>query len=439
MIQIAPDRLCDRAAEAATLGSMIVDHKVIPAVLEYLTADSFFLEEHNCIFQAVVDLWRQNPGGAVDGLLLRSRLDESGKLKDVGGLDYLQQVVDTVPYSSNAIHYARRVLAKQRYRRLVAAAEQIERTITNGGDVDEQTVEVQRLAMSLDCDQTASSVFDVSKHATQVALDTQNGSDAIPTGFVALDRIITGMNPGELDLIAARPSMGKTALACGIALNVAKAGKHVLFVTLEMSARSLIERLIAMLAGVCLKAIKSGPPQDVLNQFYEGSLALEKLPITIVENATTPEKQAAIVQAQKQGAGADVIMVDYLGLMDSGEKTRSRNDEVSAISKKLKHMAQRYGVAVLALSQLNRDCEHRDNRRPRLSDLRDSGSLEQDADVTIFLHREDYYRRQNDPETTDFDGLAEIIVAKQRNGPTDVARMIFLQEQIRFVDYVGVQ
>jgi len=357
-------------------------------------------------------------------------------LEDAGGLDYLRRVMESEPTAENVQFYARCVAQRQRYRELVAALEQMEKAANEGGDVDGQVAEVQRLAMSLDCQQTASNVFDVRKVATQVALDTQNGVTAIPTGFHGVDRIITGVSPGDLDLIAARPSMGKTAFACGIALNLAQAGKRVVVFTLEMSARALIERFIGMLAGVSLKTVKSGNcPQDIRDQFYQGSLDLKKLPLTIVENATVPERQAAFIQQLQQAEGVDVVVVDYIGLMDSGKKTGNRNDEVSAISKGLKHIAQRYGVAVLALSQLNRDCERREHRRPRLSDLRDSGSLEQDADITMFIHRDDYYRKQQDPETTELDGLAEIIVAKSRNGPTGVAKLVFLEEQIRFVDY----
>lgn len=435
MIQIDVDRLCDRASEAATLGSMLLSHKVIPAVLERVSADSFFLEEHKRIFEGIVGLWQQNPGGAVDGLLLRSHLEHANELVDVGGLDYLSQVMNTVPHAHNAVYYAQRVAGKQRYRQLVAAAEQIERVLADGGDVDEQIAEVQRFAMSMECERTASGIFDVGRHASQVALDTQNGSTGIPFGFRALDRKVPGANPGDLILVAARPSMGKTALACGMALNMAKCGKRIVFFTLEMSARNLIERMIATSAGVSLSVIKQGPPKDVLDRFYQASLDLEKLPIRIVENATTPERQAAVVQTMKQGDGVDIVFIDYIGLMRSGQRTSNRNDEVSEISRSLKHLAQRYELPVVALSQLNRDCTKRSNQHPQLSDLRDSGSLEQDADVVMFLHRPDYYRRQQDPEAKDLDSTAEILVAKQRNGPVGMVKLSFFEETMGFFDW----
>jgi len=434
MIQIDNERLCDRASEAATLGSMILNHKVIPAALEWVTADSFFLEEHRRIFETIIGLWRQNPGGVVDGLLLRSHLEHANELVDVGGLDYLDRVVNTVPHAHNAVYYAQRVAAKQRYRQLVAAAEQIERIVTDGGDVDEQVAEVRRLAMSMESERAASDIYDVAKCASQVALDTQNGTTGIPFGFRALDRKVPGVNPGDVALVAARPSMGKTALACGIALNMARAGKRVLFLTLEMTARGLIERLIATHAGVNLSVVKQGPSKDILDRFYEASFDLEKLSIRIVENASTPEQQAAVVQAMQQGAGVDVAFIDYIGLMRSGQRTSSRNDEVSEISRSLKHLAQRYQVPVVALSQLNRDCTRRSNPRPQLSDLRDSGSLEQDADVVMFLHRPDYYRRQEDP-TANIDGTAEIIIAKQRNGPVGTVKLTFVEEKMQFHDW----
>jgi len=435
MIQVDVDRLADRASEAATLGSMLLSHRVIPSVLEWVSADSFFLEEHKRIFEGIVGLWRQNPGGAVDGLLLRSHLEHANELAGVGGLDYLSQVMNTVPHAHNAVFYAQRVAAKQRYRQLVAAAEQIERVVADGGDVDEQVAEVQRLAMSMESERAACDIFDVARYATQVATDTQNGSTGIPFGFRALDRKVPGANPGDLILVAARPSMGKTALACNMALNMAQSGKRVLILTLEMSARGLIERLIAAHAGVSLSLIRQGPPKDILDRFYQASLDLEKLPITIVENATTPERQAAIVQAMKQGDGVDVAFIDYIGLMRSGQRTSNRNDEVSEISRSLKHLAQRHEVPVVALSQLNRDCTRRSNPRPQLSDLRDSGSLEQDADVVMFLHRPDYYRRQEDPTAQNVDGTCEILVAKQRNGPVGVVNLSFCEETMGFVDW----
>lgn len=434
MIQVEVDRLCDRASEAAVLGSMLLSHKVIPAVQEWVTADSFFLEEHTRIFSAIIGLWRQNPGGVVDGLLLRSHLEHANELVDVGGLDYLNQVMNTVPHAHNAVYYAKRVADKQRYRQLVAVAEQVERVVTDGGDVDEQVAEVQRLAMSMESERAASDIFDVGKCASQVALDTQNGSRGIPFGYRALDRMVPGANPGDLILVAARPSMGKTALACGVALNMAQSGKRVVLLTLEMSARGLIERLIATHAGVNLSLVKQGPPKDVLDRFYQASLDLEKLPIRIVENATSPERQAAIVQTMKQGAGVDVVFIDYIGLMRSGQRASNRNDEVSEISRSLKHLAQRYEVPVVALSQLNRDCTKRSNQRPQLSDLRDSGSLEQDADVVMFLHRADYYRRQADPEA-EMDAMCEIIIAKHRNGPTGTVKLTFLEETMGFIDW----
>jgi len=435
MIQIDVYRLCDRASEAATLGSMILSHKVIPSILEWVTADSFYIEEHRRIFDAIVKLWRQNPGGTVDGLLLRSHLEHANELADVGGLAYVKRVVDSVPHPHNGVYYARQVASKKRYRDLVAATEQMRRVVGDGGDVDEQIAEVQRLAMSMESERTVSDVYDVATCASQIALDTQNGSTAIPFGFRALDRMVPGANPGDLILVAARPSMGKTALACGVAVNMAQRGKRVLILTLEMTARSLIERLIATHAGVSLSVIKQGPPKDVLDRFYQASLDLEKLPIRIVENATTPERQAAVVQTMKQGAGVDVTFIDYIGLMKSGQRTTNRNDEVSEISRSLKHLAQRYEVPVVALSQLNRACESRDNKRPRLSDLRDSGSLEQDADVVMFLHRPDYYRRQQDPAAKDLDSTAEILVAKQRNGPVGMVKLSFIEEAMGFFDW----
>jgi replicative DNA helicase len=187
---------------------------------------------------------------------------------------------------------------------------------------------------------------------------------------------------------------------------------------------------------VSLSQIKShaASPDDV-TAYYNATAELETLPITIVEAATTPAQQAGVVHRLQQSSGVDAVFVDYLGLMEPGQPTNTLHEKLTVISSNLKRMAQRFHVPVIALAQLNRACAGRENKRPYLSDLRDSGSIEQDADVVLLLHREDYYRRLQDPNSTNRDGSAEIIVAKHRNGPTGTAKMVFLDEQMRFVDY----
>jgi replicative DNA helicase len=435
MLKIDPERLCDKGAEGAVLGSMIVDHRCIPSVLEWVSAETFFEPEHKAIFSAILAVWRQNPGGAVDGVLLRSRLEEDNSLSNVGGLDYLRRVVESVPTAANAVYYAKRVFERARFRELVRVQGQIDKLIADGGQIDELIGSAQSIVMRLDCQRTARDIFPMRDHASQIAIEATIPSNAIATGFRGIDRLLGGVRGGDMVILAARPSMGKTALATAVAVNMARAGRRVVFITLEMSPRSLIERMIAADAGLNLARIKREPTQDDKERFFSAALALQKVPLTVVAGASTPEAIAAVVQTIQQGDGVDVVCVDYLGLMSAGERVGNRNEEVTNISRRLKLLAQKADLAVVVLSQLNRAVEARETHRPRLADLRDSGSIEQDADVVLFLHREDYYRRLHDPTTTEIDGEVDLIVAKNRNGPVGIGKLIFIEEQIRFHDF----
>ncbi len=426
----------NKAAEAAVLGSMLLDSRQIPAVLEWLTAESFYFPEHLVIFDAILTVWRRNPGADVDGLLVRSELAGSKELQDAGGSDYLRQVIESVPTSANAAYYAQQVLERQRYRAAVAAVEKMREVLAEGGAADAVVEQIQGLALGLECRPREQHIYAVKDHATAVALQTQEAPCIVRTGFASVDRLACGACPAEIVYVAGRPSAGKTSFACGWALNAARANKHVVFFTLEMSARALMERLSATLGCVSLAAIKRpNPPRDLLNSFYEGSLLLGKLPIVIVENAGTVEQMTATLRQIKQAGPVDLLLLDYIGLVSAGaSRNRNRNEQLTEISRDLKRMAQAEHVPVVVLAQLNRECEARENHRPRMSDLRDSGAQEQDADMVLLLHREDYYRKMADPNTSEIDGLAEVIVAKARNGPTGTAQLVFIEEQMRFAD-----
>jgi replicative DNA helicase len=432
---IHPDLLMNKAAEGATLASMILDPACVPAVLELLTVESFTFTEHKALFETIVSVWRRNPGGALDGVLLRSELEAERKLEDAGGLDYLRELIESVPTVANARYYARQVLERQRFREVHAAVESMKETLAEGGPVDEIVQHVQGLAMGLECRSREQNVFHVKDHAENVAVETQDIRPMVRTGFENVDRRIAGLSPGDLLYIAARPSVGKTAFACGCALNMAKEGKRVLFFTLEMSAKSLMERMAATLGQVPLATILARQaPQVTLDDFYAGAIELAKRPITVIENAETVERIRSHLRQAKQAGPVDAVFIDYIGLMSPSEsRNRTRNDQLTELSRDMKRLAQSERVAVVALSQLNRAVEGREGHRPRLSDLRDSGSLEQDADVVMLLHREDCYRRQADPQAKG-DGLAEVNIAKNRNGPTGTAQLVYLADQLRFAN-----
>jgi len=429
------ERLYDKAAEGCVLGSMIVDPSRIPSVLSVLIDESpFFFPEHKAILLAILAVWRQN-GKALDGVLVRGELSRSGKLDAVGGVEYLQAILDNVPTAANAVYYAKRVLARQQYRDLVAAHDAIGKVLDEPSEIGEQVARVQEIALGLRAAEPQQFTFPVGQHATRVAMATQNGVSFMATGLRNLDWYISGFAPGGLIVLAGRPSMGKTALAVTIALNLAQEGKRVVFFTLEMSADELIERMISVLSGVNLLSIKRpNPDPTALNEFYAGALALERLPVVILENQNTVEQQLASLRQHAAADGVDIAFVDYMQLMTTGRRIDNRVQEVSAISRGLKLAAVRERIPIVALSQLNRECENRNSHRPRMSDLRDSGSLEQDADMVLLLHREDYYRKQQDPNATDLDGVTECIIAKHRGGPCGVAKLAFIEDCTKFAD-----
>ncbi|MFC1766924.1 replicative DNA helicase, partial [Planctomycetota bacterium] len=309
------DKLFSKASEAAVLGSMIVDPQCIPTVTEWLERDSFFLPEHQTIFDAILTVWKQNP--KFDGLLVRTELENRNQLQEIGGLSYLQKVVDSAPTAANAVHYAKVVAEKKRYRGLVESVEKMDKALEKAITVDEQIEQIQGLALSLDCNPVSTEVFTAVDHATNVAIATQDHREIISTGFRNIDSIIGGIEPGQLIVTAARPSMGKTALALDVALDIAKSGKSIVFFTLEMSHQSLIERACCSLGCVNLADIKCDcPTQSNLDQFYAASLELAKYPLTIHEGGATPEKQLAFIRKWKQAHGVDLVVVDYLQLMN---------------------------------------------------------------------------------------------------------------------------
>jgi replicative DNA helicase len=288
--------------------------------------------------------------------------------------------------------------------------EQIKNVPAEPLTVDEQIEQIQALALGLE-DGKPATEYCTFAEAEKVAAEIGDEGTLVKTGLKNIDNIISGVAPGELIIIAGRPSMGKSALALQLAVNMAKSGLSVLFFSLEMTHRALIQR-----------ALKNGDVQELAN-----------LDIVLHERGDTPEKQIAFIKSRRQLSKVDVVFIDYLQLMNCGRKNDNRVSEISEISRKLKLAAVSESVPIIALSQLNRQVEQRDKHRPRLSDLRESGAIEQDADLVMLLHREDVYRRQDDPKSPQ-DGSAELILAKNRRGKTGIANLVFLDERVCFGD-----
>jgi len=425
------DKLLSKEAEAATLASMSLERDCVPGVLAIIGADDFYLPEHQTLFSALVELYAAS--APTDAVALRTQLKEMNELERIGGVEYIARILDSVPSAASVGYYARVVKERRQYRDMVQGIERMKAVLDEPLTVAEQAQAVQDIALGIDADKPEREFFELSEHATKVVGAIPDRQEILPTGFRSIDRVIGGVCPGDLVILAGRPAMGKSALALDFTLNMAKGGKAVVFFSLEMTHKALIERAACALAGVNSQTLRvDKPPQEDFAKVCEQGFVLEKLNIVFHEGGVTPEKQRAFIKARKKTHGVDVVFIDYLQLMGAGQRTANRVDEVTTISRKLKRLAIRERVPVIALSQLNRQVESREHHRPRLSDLRDSGSIEQDADVVMLLHREDFYRRSESPETTAIDGTAELTVAKNRRGPTGIARLVFVEEYVKF-------
>jgi len=430
------DKLWSLSGEAGVIGSMILDRNVMPKVLSILPdGNLFYKPEHQRIFDALVAIYMA--GKPTDAICLRDELEQRGQLAEVGGVDYIAKILESVPHAINGPYYAGIVRERAEYRQLLQAVEDMRKTLDEPLTIAEQAERIQQLALTLKINHQQNGCFTFKDDAAKVAASIAETDSSISTGYRNIDRVITGIRTGELIIIAGRPSMGKSSLALQIALSTAKSGLSILFASLEMGCRSLIERAIGMVGDINIAAIKRFPQTDkIYERANEAAHVISKYDLTIHEGLNTPEKLISFVVERKKIRRFDMVFVDYLQLMSAKGKVENRVAEISAISRQLKTLAMTEGIPVVALSQLNRECESRTGHRPRLSDLRDSGSIEQDGDIVLLLYREDCYRLAENPSGSEPDGIAEVIIAKNRRGPTGTAKLVFLPETVKFGDLV---
>jgi replicative DNA helicase len=424
-------------AEESVLGGVLLDNTAIDRVLEFVRADDFYREAHRRIFRAMLGLAERNE--PVDLVTLSESLRQRGELQDVGGASYLAELAERVPTAANVNHYARIVREKAILRALINTATEI----ASAGYQDQRDVKDL-------LDRAEQSIFQISEREVKPAFVRMDAlmTDAfktveklhqqkqavtgVTTGYVDLDRLTAGLQPSDLIIIAARPSMGKTAFALNIAANAARRGDvGVAVFSLEMSKEQLALRMLCAEARVDLSRVRTGhlAPGE-LGDLAQSAHILISQPIYIDD---TPAITVLELRAKARRLWRDpqsklgLIVVDYLQLMRSSEGKDSREQEISEISRSLKALAKELHVPVIALSQLNRQVENRSPPVPRLSDLRESGAIEQDADVIMFIYRDEAYNEDSDRK-----GLADIIIAKQRNGPTDKLELAFLRQYTRF-------
>lgn len=433
-------------AEVATIGAVLIYPEAFIGVAALLKVDDFFLLRHRYIWEAMQRLADRNE--PIEYLLLANELKTTGHLDEIGGPAYLTQIMNSTPTHTHAEVYARLVERAATRRRLMAVADQIKALALN----EELTIEqVTDTANKKLFDVTSSTgnaqvyTFHDMVHAyydkVEALLSDGKGLTGLPTGFRVVDNLLGGLNRSDLLLLAGRPGMGKSSFLLSLIMNVQRAAaalkqppKRIALFTLEMGCEQIIQRAMSLEAGINLQALRHGNlPPGGWSQFVRTAGAIAPYPIFVDDRADlTPTQMRAVIRKLTLGYGPlDLVIVDYLQLMSGGKsfKPSERVQEVSYISRALKNIAKEFDVPLLAASQLSRECEKRADKRPQLSDLRESGAQEQDADIVMFLYRDEVYN-----EATEFPNQAEIIVAKHRNGPTGTVTLYFEKTLTKFLN-----
>jgi replicative DNA helicase len=425
----------DLEAEQAVLGAILQDAAALSSAQAILRPEHFYDSRHQHIFAAMLDL--ADHSEPVDLVTLGDLLESRSELGHIGGRGVLAELLTVVASSTNIAHHSKIVLAHAQRRRLIRLCFDVTEGAYAHKSVDRLLRDAERAlleialgehdreccSMATVCKETAEYVDAVYKRGTAVI--------GIPTGFAALDSMLGGWQRGDLVIIAARPSMGKTAFALSSALAAADMGHRVCLLSIEMSIRQIGLRLHGMEAPMDVHTLKTGRLNpDGWRRFANATQKLEGLPLWVDDSSDlTVEQVAAKARALKASPGLDVLIVDYLQLLQTADM-ETRQQGIADASRKLKLLAKELDIPVLVLSQLSRACENRDNRRPMLADLRDSGAIEQDADVVLFLYRHEWY-----VPNTDEKGVAELLVRKHRNGPTGDRRLKFVDQFARFEDF----
>jgi replicative DNA helicase len=426
-------------AEESVLGAMLISPRAVEAAAESLTAADFYRQSHGVVFRSAIELYVK--GEPVDAITLVELLERKGELENAGGKTRVHELAALVPATSNVGHHARIVKESATLRGLIASGEDIAMLgWERRGEVEELLDRAEQRLFDLTQQRTTSEFahieallkesFERIMHLYEAGAELTG----VPSGFRDLDRLTSGFQPGNLVILAARPSMGKSALALCIAANLGvRHETPVALFTLEMSKSEVTQRLMCSEAKVESNRLRSGKlAQDDWPRLTAACDKLMKAPIYVDDTGsiTMMELRSKARRLKSREPGLGLIIVDYLQLMSSGTNPENRVQEVSQISRSLKILARDLDVPILALSQLSRAVEQRHDKRPVLSDLRESGSLEQDSDLVFFVFRDEYYAG----EESDQQGLAEVILSKHRNGPTDTIKLSFLKRYAKFAD-----
>lgn len=422
-------------AEQSVLGAAMLDNNVIADIEEVITAGDFYRDAHRIIYEAITEL--HHAGKPADLIALNERLKDD--LNKIGGITYIATLTNFVPTSANAVYYAKIVRDKAIQRRLIQTAAQITEQAYNGEyeDINELIASAQSEICGIEANNKQGlthikELIPGSIEAIEKRMQKKTGITGIPTGHARLDLWTAGWQPGNLIIIAARPSMGKTSYAVQEGAEAAiKCGKKVGIFSLEMSKNQLVEKLFANIGMVDGQRIRIGRLEDedwqkitvAASKLYDSGLYIDDEP-----RATILDIRAKC-RRMKQQSGLDMVIVDYLQLMKPAKKYNSLVQEVDDNTKELKAISKELDVPMIVLSQLSRECEKRSDKKPILSDLRDSGGIEQNADLVAFLYRDDYYNANSQKP-----GVTELIIAKQREGPTGTLELYFQKQFTRFAE-----
>ncbi|QHT58636.1 replicative DNA helicase [Paenibacillus lycopersici] len=424
-------------AEQAVLGAVLLQTEALITAMERLRSEDFYLPSHQLIYDAMVDLGENNQ--PIDLVTLTAYLQDRQQLEEIGGVSYLAKLGNAVPTAANVDYYAQIVEEKSMLRRLIRTATNI---VSDGyaaaDDIGLMLSDAESRIMELSNRRSSSGFISIRDVLMEVfervehLYSNKGGSTGIPSGFADLDKMTSGFQRNDLIIVAARPSVGKTAFALNIAQNVGvRARETVAIFSLEMSAAQLVQRMICAESNVDAGRMRTGYLEG--DDWEKLTMAIGSLSEAQIYIDDTPGITVADIRAKcrrlKKERGLGMILIDYLQLIQGrGKAGENRQQEVSEISRTLKQIARELEVPVIALSQLSRGVEQRQDKRPMMSDLRESGSIEQDADIVAFLYRDDYYDKESEKKN-----IIEIIIAKQRNGPVGTVELAFLKNFNKFV------
>ena len=424
-------------AERSVIGSMMMNSEAVAAAHEILTEDDFYGRQYGLLFKAMVEMYTS--GVAVDLMTLKDKLDHMDAMPELSDINFLKELLDSVPTSANAKYYAGIVREKSVLRQLIITSEHIANTCYSGKEeLDEILDETEKKVFSIVQNRGESEYVSIDKvvlnamERIETVSKIRGTVTGLPSGYTDLDYKTSGFQKSDLVIIAARPAMGKTAFELNIAEYMAfRKNATVAIFSLEMSKEQLVNRLLALESSVDSQKIRTGDVDDGdWEKLIEGANTIAKSHMIIDDTASISISELkSKCRRYKREFDLGIVIIDYLQLMTTTGRSESRQQEISEISRSLKSLARELNVPIIALSQLGRAVESRPDKRPMLSDLRESGAIEQDADMVMFLYRDDYYNKESEKN-----GIAEVIIAKQRNGPIGTIELAWIPKYTKFAN-----